>query len=394
MDYYQILGVNKAATEEEIKKAYRKLAHEYHPDKKGGDEKKFKEINEAYQVLSDKAKRSTYDRFGTAEPFGGGRGPFGSPRSRHGEAGGGQGFSGFDWGGSPFGANPFDGSQGRQGFDFEFGGGDGFRDIGDLGDLFESIFEGMGVRPKRRTYERGADLEMTEEISLEDVFHGTTRNIKFATRVRCETCKGQGADQAAGFVNCSVCGGQGEIREQRKTFFGNFSQVKTCSKCHGTGQIPNKSCGKCNGAGRVTSEREIKLEILPGVEDGQLIKIVGAGEAGERGAAGGDLYVRIKVKSHHVFERLGADLIVKYELKVLDLLLGKKVEVLTIGGGKASVEIPAHFNLKENLRIPGEGMPRFGSHTRGDLLVNFIIKAPRKASGKAKKALEDLEESG
>ena len=380
-DYYKVLGISKSASDEEIKKAYRRLAHQYHPDKPGGDEKRFKEINEAYQTLSDKAKRANYDHFGTAEPFGGAQG------------GGVWGFpGGFDWGGGPFG--------GGQGWDFEFGGsprwssgeagGDGFRDIGDLGDLFESIFEGMGVRPKRRVYERGSDFEITEEITIEEAFRGATRNVKFRTQVFCETCKGQGADHAAGFANCSVCGGQGEIREQRKTLFGQFSQVKQCAKCRGTGQIPNKACKTCNGAGRVTSEREIKVEILPGVEDGQLIKISGMGEAGERGAAAGDLYVRIKIKQHPVFERRGADLLVKYELKVIDLLLGKKLEIPTISGGKLQVEVPAHFNLKQVLRIPGEGMPRFGSRTRGDLLVDFTIKAPKKLGGKAKKALEEM----
>ncbi|MDP2598561.1 MAG: DnaJ C-terminal domain-containing protein, partial [Candidatus Liptonbacteria bacterium] len=207
---------------------------------------------------------------------------------------------------------------------------------------------------------------------------------------RCETCKGQGADHKAGFSTCSVCGGQGEIKEHRKTFFGSFSQVRACEKCSGTGQIPNKVCPVCKGAGRVKAERDIKVEILPGIEDEQLIKVTEAGEAGERGTAAGDLYIRVKVRPHAVFERRGPDLIAKKELKVIDLLLGKKIEVPTISGGKISVEIPAQFNLKENLRIPNEGMPRFGSHGRGDLLVNFVIKAPKKLNDKARKLLEEL----
>lgn len=168
--------------------------------------------------------------------------------------------------------------------------------------------------------------------------------------------------------------------------------MKACEKCRGSGQVPNKVCGTCKGEGRVIKEREINVEILPGVEDGQLIKIKGGGEAGERGTAVGDLYVRIKIKLHHVFERRGSDLVIKKELKIFDLLLGRGVEVSTISGGKIRVEIPAHFNLKENLRIPGEGLPRFGSYGRGDLLVNFIIKAPKKVGAKAKKILEDLGE--
>ena len=374
-DYYKILGVSRDASGEEIKKAYRRLAHHYHPDKAGGDEKKFKEINEAYQVLSDKKKREYYDGFGTAEPGG----PFG-------------------WGGFYGSAPNWEGFSEGGGSASGWGGYD-FGDFGDIGDIFDSIFEGLGVKPRRRTYERGSDLEVKAEITLEEAFRGAIKNIKVKTFVRCEHCKGQGADVSAGFTNCSLCGGQGEIKEQKRTFFGSFSQVKTCGRCHGSGQIPNKICNSCKGSGRVLAEREVKMEILPGIEDNQLIKVKEAGEAGERGTATGDLYVRVKIKPHAIFERKGSDLIVKKEIKVIDLILGRKVEVPTISGGKISVEIPAGFNLRENLRIPGEGMPRFGSSTglaalsygRGDLLINFTIKAPKKLSPKAKKILEDLE---
>ncbi len=372
-DYYKILGISKAASDDDIKKAYRKLAHQHHPDKAGGNESKFKEINEAYQVLSNKTKKANYDRFGTAEQMGGFPG------------GGGQ------WGGFPGGIPNWDGF----GFNVD---GQGFSDIGDLGEIFDNLFEGLGVRPRRRTYERGSDLEVAEEISLEEAFRGINKTIKLKTFVPCATCKGQGADLKAGFVKCGTCDGQGEVREQKKTFFGSFSQVKVCDKCRGLGQIPNKVCGTCKGSGRVTADREIKVEILPGIENGQLIKITGGGEAGEKGTAVGDLYVRIKVKPHSVFERRGADLIIKKELKVFDLLLGRKLEVPTLSGGKVNVEIPAHFNLKENLRIPGEGMPQMGTGStrltanRGDLLVNFTIKAPKKLDDKARKLLEELGE--
>ncbi len=358
-DYYNILGVQKTATEEEIKKAYRKLAHQYHPDKPGGDEKKFKEINEAYQILSDKAKRANYDRFGSA----------------------GSGFGGTQWGGMPpnwDGANVgFDASQ--------------FGDMGDLGDIFESFFEGLGVRPARKTYERGSDLEVQEEITLEEAFRGVTKALKLRMLVQCEKCKGKGAEAGSGFEKCATCDGRGEVREQRRTFFGNFAQVKACTKCHGTGEIPKKACSVCKGAGRMEMEREVRIEILPGIEDGQLIKIKAMGEAGERGTASGDLYIRVRVRPHHRFARQGANLVTAHELKIVDLLLGKKIEVSTISGGKIAVDIPAQFNLKDNLRIPGEGMPHFGSYGRGDLLVNFIVKAPKKPGAKAKKLLEELE---
>jgi molecular chaperone DnaJ len=357
-DYYQILGVTKAATEDEIKKAYRKLAHQYHPDKAGGSEEKFKEINEAYQVLSDKNKRAQYDRFGSADPMGG------------------------------FGAGGFNGGTGF-GFDpSQFGN---MSDMGDLGDMFESIFEGFGGRAARKTYEKGADLEIQEQITLEESFRGLTKNLKLRTLVECAKCKGKGAEPGSSFEKCATCDGRGEIREQKRTFFGSFSQVRTCSKCHGTGEIPKKACSVCKGAGRVEGDRDVRIEILPGIEDNQLIQIRGAGEAGERGTAAGDLYVRVRVRPHSVFERHGANLVVARELKVVDLLLGKKIEVPTVAGGRVSVEIPAGFNLKENFRIPGEGMPHFNSYGRGDLYISFVIKAPKKLDGKAKKALEEAE---
>lgn len=353
-DYYKILGVERGASDEEIKKSYRKLAHQHHPDKSGGNEEKFKEINEAYQVLSDKNKRETYDRFGTAEP-GAGFGP-----------------GGFSWEG--FGFDP-----------------QGFGDVGDFGEMFESIFENMGVRPRRKKYSHGSDLEVKEDIALEEALHGTVKRIKYSTLGKCEVCKGKGADQSVGFTACSACGGQGEIRVDRRTFFGSFSQVKTCSECRGLGQIPKHVCKLCNGSGRVTATREVEVEILPGIEDNQLIQIKEMGEAGERGNASGDLYVRIKVKPHGVFVRKGSDLIVKQELKIADVLLGKKIDVPTLGGGMLHVEIPPHFNLKDALKVAGEGMPKFGSRGRGDLYVDFILKSPGKLNPKAKKILEDFE---
>ena len=358
-DYYKILGVSRNATDEEIKKAYRRLAHQHHPDKSGGDEKKFKEINEAYQILSDRTRRSYYDRFGTAEQFGGaGQGPFGP------------------------------------GFGFEGFGNYNFNDFGDLGEIFDSFFEGLGVKPKRRTYQRGSDLEMELLITLEEAFHGATKRVSVKTLVRCSTCKGAGADSKAGFETCAVCGGQGEIKERRQTFFGSFQQVKTCARCFGTGQVPKRACSTCKGSGRVSGDREVTVEILPGIQSDQIIKIKAMGEAGERGTAEGDFYLRIKVNQHHTFERRGDDLVVKRDLNLIELLLGKKIEVPTLSGGKLHIEIPAHFNLKEDLRIPGEGMPHFGGFGRGDLLVSFIVKAPKKLNAKAKKILEDLEKEG
>lgn len=354
-DYYHILGVSRDASEEDIKKAYRKLAHQHHPDKSGGDEQKFKEINEAYQTLSNGDKRSQYDRFGKT----------------------------FD-GGNPFSGGGFDFN--GQGFDFD---ASQFGDFGNVSDIFEAFFGGGAQR--RKTYHRGADLETSHEITLEEAFRGTAAAVHFSTFISCSSCEGMGHFAKEGFAKCATCEGRGEIRETRQSFFGQFSQVRACTKCSGQGQIPNKICGACNGSGRIKSEKNIHIEIAPGIADGQLVKVVGAGQAGERGAGAGDLYVRIKIKHHPIFKRTNDDLIVKKMLSLTDVLLGKKVEVSTIGGGKLHLEIPSGFNLRERLRIPGEGMPKLGAHRRGDLYVEFDLETPKKINAKAKKLLEDLE---
>jgi len=356
-DYYKILGIDKGATEDEIKKAFRKLAHQHHPDK-GGDEKKFKEINEAYQILSNKDKRNQYDKFGTVFDGAEGFNPFA----------GGQGF--------PFGEVRFD-----------FGGAD----FGDLGDIFDTFFEGLGVKQKRHTYHRGSDIQILQEITLEEAFHGLKKEIKYPAMVRCEKCNGVGHDPKAGFDKCSVCGGQGEIKEMKQSFFGNFAQVKNCGKCFGTGQIPKKVCEVCKGSGKVRGERKINLEIRPGIDNNQLIKIQSAGEAGERGAQEGDLYVRIQLKHHATFRRIGDNLIVKKKVNMVDLLLSEKIEVLTITGNKLKVDVPGDFNIKESLTVKGEGMPRFNGYGRGDLIVDLEIRTPKKMNKKAKKILEDLD---
>ncbi|KKQ21625.1 MAG: Chaperone protein DnaJ, partial [Candidatus Wolfebacteria bacterium GW2011_GWC1_37_10] len=357
MDYYRILGINKGASEEEIKKAFRKLAHKYHPDKKGGDEKKFKEISEAYSILSDKNKRAQYDKFG--QVFDGA-----------GATGEGQGFGGF--GAGPFGA----------GFGFDFDPS-AFGDVSGLGDIFDAFFEGMGVKQKRRTYERGADIEIIQEITLEEAFHGAERELRYNIGVACDKCGGKGHDVSAGFEKCNICGGRGEIKETRKTFFGSFAQVKSCKECFGTGQIPKSVCKHCHGGGKVAGERKVKIKIFAGISEGQLITVKGMGEAGERGTEGGDLYIRIKIKPHHIFRRQGNDLIVRKEINLVDVLLDKKIEISTIAGKKLELEIPAGFSLKENLTVSGEGMPIFGSAGKGNLIIELNVKKPKHLSAKA-----------
>lgn len=358
-DYYKILGINKDASEEEVKKAYRRLAHEYHPDKPGGNESKFKEINEAYQILSNKEKRDQYDKFGNV----------------------------FDGGGMPPGWQPggFGGAEWKVNFD----------DMGDFGDIFESIFEQFGGRKKRQTYTQGSDIEVLEELTLENAFNGLSKTFQLRTNITCETCSGLGYEKKEGLKTCTMCQGKGEIREQRNSFFGNFSQIKSCPQCFGRGEVPNRFCPTCKGKGRILKTKEVGVNIPPGIEDGHVIKIKGAGEAGERGGANGDLYVIIKIKPHSVFSRARNDLYMTKEISLSQALLNKKIELNDISGEKFNFAVPSGFNLKEKLKVEGRGMPRFGSVSsqlgRGDLYITMNLKLPKSLSAKAKKLLEDLD---
>jgi len=350
-DYYKILGINKAATDDDIKKAYRKLAQEHHPDRPAGNEKKFKEINEAYQVLSNKDKRAQYDRFG--KTFNGAGGP---------------GFSG---------------GAGFEGFDMNFG------DFGDLSDIFETFFTGMGGK-KRKTYTRGSDLQFIQDVTLEEAYAGVKKEIRFKAFEACATCTGLGYFEKEGMTTCTTCDGRGEIKEVRNSFFGSFQQVRACGKCNGTGQIPNKPCTNCKGVGRVMGQKSFMVEILAGVADGQLIKIPGAGEIGERGAPAGDLYIQVRVAPSRLFRREHDDLVVVKSLQLTDLLLSTTFEVPTVGGEKLIIEIPAGFDMRQRLRVGGKGMPHFGRGGRGDFFVEFDVRSPKKLSSKAKKIIEEL----
>ena len=362
-DYYDILGVSRAASEEEIKKAYRRLAHKYHPDKPGGNESKFKEINEAYQILSSREKRSQYDRFGSAFDQ--------SSGFRPGDAPNGFGNGGFEW-------------------NVNFG------DMSDLGDIFENFFSGeFGFKKNRPVYKHGSDIEMLEEISLEDSFRGVKKQAEFKTYVQCEKCIGAGHEKNAVFSSCSVCGGKGEVRVERKTFFGNFARVETCVKCEGRGEVPKSACLSCNGRGRMPGLKKINFEISPGIEDGQVIKIKNGGESGEKGSSSGALYIVVKIKPHKIFKRIKDDMVMNMNLRLVDALLEKKIDIIDIAGEKISISVPLGFDFKESLRIQGAGMPRFngsaGGSVRGDLYVNFNLIMPKKVSKKAKEIIKDLE---
>lgn len=364
-DLYKILGVERNASAEDIKKAYRKLAHQYHPDKPGGNESKFKEINKAYEVLGNKDKRAQYDQFGRTFDGAGGMG--------------GQGFdpNGFGFGG--FGA---------QGFQWNAGG-----EEFDLNDIFEGMFGfGGGSRQRRSEKQQGGNIETMAEISLEEAFSGIKRVISFKTHIECKDCGGKGHNEKKGHTKCTACGGKGSVQKQKRTIFGYINQVSTCDTCFGKGEVPNEICKICKGAGRVIGIQSADLEIMSGVDDGQIIKIKGKGEAGERGGGYGDLYVVIRIKKHSYYTRKKDDLFLEKEIKITDALLGKHIEFKDINGETFSEKVPSNFPLHERWRIIGRGMKRMGGGGRGDLFVTLITKTPKRISKKAEEALHTLEE--
>jgi len=370
-NYYKILGVDKNASEEEIKKAYRKLAHQYHPDKAGGNEERFKEINEAYQVLSNRQKRQQYDQFGqvfSGQPGAGGNWDFS------------QGFpaGGFSSQGGP-----------ASGWDFNFG--TDFDMAGDLGSIFEGIFEGLGVRRKRRTVRSGSDVRIVVPITLEEVATGVKKELDYETWIKCDACQGRGHEKNSSFKNCETCGGQGEIKETRQSFFGAFTRIKTCPNCFGEGKVAEKVCRNCHGRGRIKAKKKVVITIQAGVNDGQIIRVAGAGEDGERGTSSGDLYAEIRVQPQSQFKREGADLIYEKKISVVQAILGGEIEIPTIIGNKILVKVPSGTESGKILRVRDKGLPHFGRSGFGDLLIHIKIAIPARISSKAKKLLEELE---
>lgn len=356
-DYYQVLGIDKKASKEEIKSAFRKLAHKFHPDKNNGDEKKFKEVNEAYQVLSDDKKRAEYDTYGRV----------------------------FE-GGAPGG-----GASGGFGFDF----GDLFRGAGgmgggnpDLEDLFQGFFGGGGGG--RRT-KRGRDISIDIQISFADAVFGTSRNVLISKVGACDTCKGTGAKKGTSQVKCSQCGGKGKITESRRSILGTFTTERECDKCFGVGEIPKEACLECYGKGVLKKSEELNIKIPAGMDDGEMIRLSGQGEAVTKGTAG-DLYVKIHVEKHPTFRRDGNDITMDLNIKLTDALLGASYDIETLDGN-IKLKIPQGVTFGEILRVKGRGVP-IDKHRRGDLLIRILIKFPTKLSKKAGDMIEKLKEEG
>ncbi len=342
-DYYEVLGVSRTCTEVELKAAFRKLAMQHHPDRNPGDkdcEHRFKELNEAYDVLKDGDKRAAYDRFGHAA-F---------------EHGGGQGF----------------------GADF----------ASTFSDIFEDLFGmGGGRRGRASGRERGADLRYNMEIDLEEAYEGKTAQIRIPTPVTCEACSGTGAKAGTRPKACTHCGGSGRISHRQ----GFFTLERTCPACQGRGQVIEDPCPACTGSGRVTRERTLSVNIPPGVEDGTRIRLAGEGEAGVRGGGAGDLYIFLSINSHEFFQRDGADLYCRVPISMVAAALGGELEVPTIDGDKARVKIAEGTQSGRRLRLGGKGMPVLRSNRHGDMYVQVTVETPQNLSKKQRDLLREFE---
>lgn len=347
-DYYKILGVTRDASSEDIKRAFHKLAHKHHPHK-GGDENKFKEINEAYQVLSNQEKRAQYDTFDSGENMN------------------------WNWGNSPSGPN----------VDF---------DLGDLSEMFEDMF-GFGKRGRKTNLKKGIDIKVDIEISLEETLKSITREINLYKQVVCSRCQGMGAEQGTSLNECFSCRGTGEVQQIKRTFLGSITHWTICPECNGEGQKPEKPCNVCKGEGRVKENENIKIFVPAGVDSNQIIRIPEKGEAGKKGGEPGDLYVRILVKKHPVFQRQGDDLFISQPISFSQAVLGDKIDMPTLEGN-ILLKVPSGSKSGKVLRISNKGIPRFSGFGRGNLYIELIIKTPKHLTKLQKELLRKLREEG
>jgi molecular chaperone DnaJ len=349
-DFYDVLGVAKSADAEELKRAYRKLAMQWHPDRNPGDktaEHKFKDISEAYDVLKDDQKRAAYDRFGHAAFENGSRGP--------GDAGVGGGFSG------------------------------GFADI------FEEMFGAMGAG--RRTQSgpaRGSDLRYNIEVSLEDAYRGKQTTIRVATFAHCDTCKGSGAEPGSRPVSCRTCQGHGRVRAQQ----GFFTIERTCPTCQGSGRTIEKPCKGCGGQGRVRREKTLSVNIPAGVEDGTRIRLAGEGEVGVHGAAPGDLYIFVSIGAHQIFQRDGANIFCRVPIPFTTVALGGTIEVPTVEGSRTRITVPPGTQSGHQFRLRGKGMTVLRSAARGDMYIQAIVETPVNLTKRQEELLREFEKAG
>ena len=348
-DYYETLGVDKKATKEDIKKAFHKLAHKYHPDKASGDADKFKEVSEAYSILSDDKKRAEYDSYG--QTFGGG-----------GAGPGGFGGAGFDF--SQF-------QDAFNGFGFDFG------DVGDF-------FGGQSGR-------RGRDISIDLEISFKESVFGTKRSVLLAKVGKCDTCHGSGAKPGTDLETCKTCNGAGRVHQTTNSIFGQITMQQTCKTCHGTGKIPKEKCATCRGEGVYRKQEEVEIVVPAGIEGGEMVRLTGMGEA-TQGGASGDLYVKIHVTPDARYRKEGFNIVTDLSVKLSDALLGSDYTIDTLDG-QEKVSVPAGVTHGETLSIKGKGISN-GRGKRGDFIVRIKINLPQKLSKTAKGLIEKLKEEG
>lgn len=355
-DYYDVLGINRGSSEDEIKKGFRKLALQYHPDRNPDNkesEEKFKEINEAYQVLSDPQKKSQYDQYGTTEfNAGGSEGGFG-------------GFGGFD-----------------------------FSDIGGFGDVFESFFGGGGSsRRSQNGPKKGSDLEYALNLTFEEAIFGVEKEININRSESCEICSGSGAKAGTTAKSCDKCGGTGQVRVQRNTPLGSFVSMSSCDKCGGKGKVISEPCTHCHGSGKTRKQRKIKINVPAGVDNGNIIPIRGQGEHGTNGGPAGDLYISLRAAAHKQFKRDGLDIFIESHISFAKATLGTEIKVPTVDGD-VKYEIPAGTQPGTKFRLRGKGVPKINSKVRGDEIVTVIVDIPKNINDKQKQALKAYMEAG
>lgn len=357
-DYYKILGVEKSASQDEIKKAFRKKAHEYHPDKATGDEAKFKEANEAYQVLGDAQKRAQYDQFGS--------------NFQNGQAGGAYGgFGGF--GG------------------FQNGGVNiNMDDLGDLFGGFGDMFGFGGGASRQKSSRRGHDIQTTLVVSFDEAVHGAEKEISLRRKVRCDQCGGNGAEPGTKVDTCSRCHGTGKVTQVQRTILGNIQVQSVCPDCDGEGQTFSQKCKKCSGSGVHEETSHLKIKIPAGVDDGETIRLSGQGEAGIKGAGAGDLYLKISVRDDKRFERDGYDIYTQAKISFTQAALGDKISIETVDGS-VTLKIPSGTQSGTSFKLRGKGVTRLRGGGRGDHFVKVQIKTPTSLSRKQKELLRELD---
>ena len=350
-DYYEVLGVQKSASDDEIKKAFRKMSKKYHPDLNPGNkeaEEKFKEVNEAYQVLSDSDKKSKYDQFGHA------------------------------------------------GVDPNFGAGGGYGDAGfDFGDIFGDIFGGFGGGfggGRRNGPRRGNDIRRVIDISFEEAAFGCTKKMNIQTQEKCEECGGTGAKKGTTVTTCSHCSGTGRVKTQQRTILGYMTTETTCPQCNGEGKIIKEPCRECRGTGAVRRNKTIEVQIPSGIDDNQTIQLSGKGEAGSKGGPNGDLLITVRVRPHDIFQRRGNDVFINMPISFVEAALGANVKVPTIDGGCVELTIPEGTQAGTRFRMKGKGIPYLRSKSRGDQYVTVEIEIPRNLTQKQKELLKDFDE--